>query len=61
MIIGAQGGEWPYKGPIFAVDAATGQKKSEFDTAGGDSDDAKKTWGNDTWRVGGGGGWMPGT
>src|SRR5437868_1239340 len=61
VIIGAQGGEWPYKGPIFAVDAATGQKKWEFDTAGGDSDEAKKTWGNDTWRVGGGGGWMPGT
>ena len=20
-----------------------------------------KTWGNDTWRIGGGGGWMPGT
>jgi len=61
VIIGAQGGEWPYKGPIFAVDAATGKKKWEFDTAGGDSDEAKKTWGNDTWRVGGGGGWMPGT
>ena len=61
VIIGAQGGEWPYKGPIFAVDAATGKKKWEFDTSGGDSDEAKKTWGNETWRVGGGGGWMPGT
>ena len=60
VIIGAQGGEWPYRGPIFGVDAATGQKKWEFDTAGG-TDEAKKTWGNDTWRVGGGGGWMPGT
>jgi alcohol dehydrogenase (cytochrome c) len=60
VIIGAQGGEWPYRGPIFGVDAATGQKKWEFYTSGG-TPEAKKTWGNDTWRVGGGGGWMPGT
>ena len=32
VIIGAQGGEWPYRGPIFGVDAATGKKKWEFDT-----------------------------
>jgi outer membrane protein assembly factor BamB len=25
VIIGAQGGEWPGRGPIFAVDAATGK------------------------------------
>jgi PQQ-dependent dehydrogenase (methanol/ethanol family) len=60
VIIGAQGGEWPYRGPIFGVDAKTGAKKWEFFTAGG-TDEAKKTWGNDSWRTGGGGGWMPGT
>jgi PQQ-dependent dehydrogenase (methanol/ethanol family) len=60
VIIGAQGGEWPYRGPIFAVDAASGKKKWEFLTSGG-TPEAMKTWGNDTWRVGGGGGWMPGT
>src|SRR6202158_41642 len=27
VIIGAQGGEWPGRGPIFAVDAATGDQK----------------------------------
>ena len=47
-------------GPIFGVDAATGKKKWEFDTVGRHPE-AKKTWGNDTWRTGGGGGWMPGT
>ena len=60
VIIGAQGGEWPYRGPIFGVDAASGQKKWEFYTVGG-TPEAQKTWGNDTWRIGGGGGWMPGT
>jgi PQQ-dependent dehydrogenase (methanol/ethanol family) len=60
VVIGAQGGEWPYRGPIFCVDAATGKKVWEFFTVGGTAA-AMKTWGNDTWRIGGGGGWMPGT
>jgi PQQ-dependent dehydrogenase (methanol/ethanol family) len=60
VIIGSQGGEWPARGPIFGVDAASGKKLWEFYTVGG-TDEAKKTWGNDTWRTGGGGGWMPGT
>jgi alcohol dehydrogenase (cytochrome c) len=60
VIIGAQGGEWPGRGPIFGVDAATGKKKWEFQTVAG-TDDAMKTWGSDSWRTGGGGGWMPGT
>jgi alcohol dehydrogenase (cytochrome c) len=60
VVIGSQGGEWPYRGPIFGVDAKTGEKKWEFFTVGG-TEEAKKTWGNDTWRTGGGGGWMPGT
>jgi len=60
VIIGAQGGEWPYRGPIFGVDAASGKQLWEFFTSGG-TDEAMKTWGNDTWRIGGGGGWMPGT
>jgi alcohol dehydrogenase (cytochrome c) len=60
VVIGSQGGEWPGRGPIFAVDAQTGKVKWTFETVGG-TDEAKKTWGNDTWRTGGGGGWMPGT
>src|SRR5256886_2732164 len=60
VVIGAQGGEWPGRGPIFGVDAATGKKKWEFLTVAG-TDDAMKTWGSDSWRTGGGGGWMPGT
>jgi alcohol dehydrogenase (cytochrome c) len=59
VIIGSQGGEWPWRGPIFGVDGATGEKKWEFFTVAG-TDEAMKTWGNESWRTGGGGGWMPG-
>ena len=63
VIIGAQGGEWPYRGPIFGVNAKTGEKVWEFFTVGGNEDngDARNTWGKDSWRTGGGGGWMAGT
>src|SRR5258705_527804 len=60
VIIGSQGGEWPWRGPIFAVDANTGEKKWEFFTVAG-TEEAKATWGGDSWRTGGGRGWMPGT
>ena len=35
VVIGSQGGEWPYQGPIFALNAKSGEKVWEFDTAGG--------------------------
>jgi alcohol dehydrogenase (cytochrome c) len=60
VIIGAQGGEWPYRGPIFGVDTTTGAKKWEFLVVAG-TEEAKATWGGESWRTGGGGGWMPGT
>jgi PQQ-dependent dehydrogenase (methanol/ethanol family) len=60
VFIGSQGGEWPGRGPLYGVDAASGKMKWVFNTVGG-TPEAQKTWGNDTWRVGGGGGWMPGT
>jgi alcohol dehydrogenase (cytochrome c) len=60
VIIGSQGGEWTSRGPIFGVDANSGQKKWEFFTVAG-TEEAKQTWGGDSWRTGGGGGWMPGT
>jgi alcohol dehydrogenase (cytochrome c) len=60
VVIGGQGGEWPYRGPIFAVDGATGKKKWTFLTVAPDKA-ARATWGHHSWRTGGGGGWMPGT
>ena len=59
VIIGAQGGEWPYRGPIFGVDGKTGKKVWEFLTVAG-TDEAMQTWGGDSWKTGGGGGWMAG-
>ena len=47
-------------GPIFGVDAKSGNKVWEFLTVAG-TPEAEKTWGNESWRTGGGGGWMPGT
>jgi PQQ-dependent dehydrogenase (methanol/ethanol family) len=62
VIIGAQGGEWPSRGPIFGVDANTGKQVWRFFTVAGEegNGDAKNTWGGDSWKTGGGGGWMPG-
>ena len=62
VVIGAQGGEWPDRGPIFGVDAKTGKQLWRFYTAGGEENngDARSSWLNNSWRTGGGGGWMPG-
>jgi alcohol dehydrogenase (cytochrome c) len=59
LIIGAQGGEWPDRGPIFGVDAKTGKEVWKFYTVAGD-DKSKESWGGDSWKTGGGGGWMAG-
>jgi alcohol dehydrogenase (cytochrome c) len=64
VIIGAQGGEWPSRGPIFGVSAKTGQRMWEFMTVGGNdgtATDRRDTWGGDSWKTGGGGGWMAGS
>lgn len=64
VIIGAQGGEWPYRGPIFGVDAKTGKELWHFFTVAGNEgtkSDRRDTWGGDSWKTGGGGGWMAGS
>jgi alcohol dehydrogenase (cytochrome c) len=60
VIVGSNGGELAgCCGPIFAVDAETGKTVWQFDTIGGD-DRSLASWGNDSWKTGGGGGWMTG-
>jgi alcohol dehydrogenase (cytochrome c) len=64
VVIGSQGGEWPYRGPIFGVNAQTGQMTWQFYTVAGNEGtptDRRDTWGGDSWRTGGGGGWMAGS
>ena len=63
VIVGSQGGEWPYRGPIFGVNAKSGALIWTFYTVGGNEgtpSDARNTWGEDSWKTGGGGGWMAG-
>jgi PQQ-dependent dehydrogenase (methanol/ethanol family) len=61
VIIGANGGELSgCCGPIFAVDAMSGEVAWQFDTIGGDQR-SRDSWGNDSWKIGGGGGWMTGS
>ena len=61
VILGANGGELAgCCGPIYAVDAKSGSVTWQFDTIGGDQR-ARDSWGNDSWKIGGGGGWMTGS
>ncbi len=61
VIIGSTGGELAgCCGPIYAVNAHTGKVDWKFDTIGGD-ERSRASWGNDSWKTGGGGGWMTGT
>jgi PQQ-dependent dehydrogenase (methanol/ethanol family) len=61
VILGANGGELAgCCGPIYAVDAKSGSVTWQFDTIGGDQR-SRDSWGNDSWKIGGGGGWMTGS
>ena len=49
VIIGSNGGELSgCCGPIFAVNAQTGEVAWQFDTIGGD-ERSRQSWGNDSW------------
>jgi alcohol dehydrogenase (cytochrome c) len=58
VIIGQTAGELPIQGKIFAVRAATGDKLWEFNTI---KHEDPKSWGGDSGKFGGGGGWMTGS
>jgi PQQ-dependent dehydrogenase (methanol/ethanol family) len=62
VVIGQQAGEWPVRGRIFGLDGKSGATKWTFYTVGGPEDpEAMKTWGGDSWKHGGGGGWQAGS
>jgi len=61
VVIGSWGGELSgCCGPVFGVNAQTGEVEWQFDTNASD-ERSKASWGNDSWKVGGNGGWMTGT
>ena len=61
VLIGANGGELSgCCGPIFAVNAGTGEVEWQFDTIGGDQR-SRDSWQNDSWKIGGGGGSVTGS
>src|SRR3989454_3295879 len=57
LIIGQTSGELPIQGKIYALNAANGEKAWEFNTIKNDP----KSWGGDSGKFGGGGGWMTGS
>src|SRR6266545_4090000 len=57
VILGQTAGELPIQGKIFALRTADGQKAWEFNTIKNDP----KSWGGDSGKFGGGGGWMTGS
>lgn len=61
VLIGSQGGEWPVIGSLFAVDADTGKVAWQFHPIDASDPKVKASWGNDSWKTGGGGAWQPGT
>ncbi len=61
LVIGQNGGEYPVEGKIFGIDPKTGKSKWTFYTTGRNDEAALATWGNDSWKYGGGGSWQPGT
>jgi alcohol dehydrogenase (cytochrome c) len=57
VILGQTAGEYPIQGKIFGLKAASGEKAWEFNTIKNDP----KSWGGDSGKFGGGGGWMTGS
>ncbi len=57
VILGQTSGELPIQGKIWALHVANGEKAWEFNTIKND----QKSWGGDSGKFGGGGGWMTGS
>ncbi len=60
VLVGATGGEMSgCCGPLYAVNAQTGETEWQFDVIGGDQR-SRDSWGNDSWKTGGGSMWQTG-
>ena len=61
VIVGVAGGEYGIRGFIAAYDARTGQEQWRFYTTAGPGDPGQGTWGNESWKHGGGSIWTTGS
>lgn len=57
VIVGVGGGDFPVRGFIEAYDAATGTPRWRFHTIPEPGEPGNETWGNGSWKTGGGGAW----
>jgi alcohol dehydrogenase (cytochrome c) len=61
VITGVSGGDYPTRGFIVALDAATGKEQWRFWAVPGRGEPGAETWSGDTGSSGGGGTWMTGS
>jgi alcohol dehydrogenase (cytochrome c) len=61
IIAGIAGGEFGIRGFIDAYDAATGKRLWRFSTIPGPGEFGHDTWKGESWRLGCGGTWLPGS
>src|SRR5215470_9304928 len=60
VIVGAAGAEYGIRGFIAAYDAYTGKEAWRFYTVAGPGDPNQKSWGGESWKMGGGSVWITG-
>jgi alcohol dehydrogenase (cytochrome c) len=60
IVVGTSNGEYPVRGFIEALDAATGKSVWRTYTVPGKGEPGNDTWGGDSWKYGGGSAWVTG-
>jgi alcohol dehydrogenase (cytochrome c) len=61
VIVGVSGGDFGIRGFLVAYDGATGQERWRFNTIPGPGETGHETWEKDSWKIGGGPTWVPGS
>jgi len=61
VIVSSAGGEYGIRGYISAFNAKTGKEEWRFYTIPGPGEPGHETWGGDSWKLGGGSGWLTGS
>jgi alcohol dehydrogenase (cytochrome c) len=58
VLVGVGGGEYGIRGYIAAFEARSGKEAWRFHTVAGPGEPGHETWGNDSWKTGGGSVWL---